>query len=380
MTSLSFDWLIVGAGFTGSTLAERLANDAGARVLLIDRRPHPGGNAWDAYDENGVLVHPYGPHIFHTNSQKVWDYLSQFTIWRPYEHHVEARIGDRNIPLPFNFNSIERLFPKTEAERLQARLLDCYGPDKRVPILEMRRHDDVDIQALAEFVYKNVFESYTRKQWGLDPDALSASVTARVPILLGRDDRYFQDTWQAMPIEGFHVLFGRMLESPNITLQLETPFEAIKDKVHWKRMVWTGPLDEYFGCRYGRLPYRTIRFEKKIVARSEGLPVTVLNFPNDHAFTRITDMSLLTAQEGPRTALIYEYPGDYEPGLNEPYYPIPRDENRALCRKYEDAADLSARDVLFAGRLGTYQYLNMDQAVASALALYTKITDLTSTS
>lgn len=369
---MRYDWLIVGAGLSGATLAERIASQLDQRVLVIDKRDHIGGNTFDEYDDAGILVHRYGPHIFHTNSEAVWAYLSRFTEWWPYEHKVQAQVDGRLVPLPFNLNTIDALFPAAEARRLSAMLADAYGMDAKVPVLTLRESTDAGLRRLGEFVYSKVFESYTRKQWGLAPEELDGAVTGRVPVLVGRDDRYFQDRFQAQPRHGFTSMLRRMLRHSNIQVMLNADFRTVEGAVPFNRMVFTGPIDEFFGYVHGALPYRSLSFTFETLAQEQFQPVAVVNYPNDHAFTRITEFKALTGQLAANTSIVYECPGPYVPGANEPYYPIPREENRALYARYRDDAE-KLRTVLFAGRLGDYSYYNMDQAVARGLSLFDKV-------
>lgn len=367
-----YDWLVVGAGFTGATVAERLAAGRGARVLVVDRRPHIAGNAYDEPDEAGILVHRYGPHIFHTNSDKVSDYLSRFTEWRPYEHRVLGQIDGRLVPVPFNLDSLAALFPVEEARALESRLVERFGLEKKVPVLKLREDADPDIRRLADYVYDKVFAGYTFKQWDLTPEQLDPGVTARVPVLIGRDDRYFQDSFQAMPAQGYTALFRRMLDHANIDVALSTEWRDAAHQVTYDRLVFTGPIDEYFDYAHGALPYRSLRFafEHRDVERFQ--PTGTVNYPNDHAYTRITEQKTVTGQQAAGTTLIYEYPQAYEAGVNEPYYPIPTPETAEAIRPYAaDARALEGR-VWFAGRLGDYAYYNMDQACARALSLVEK--------
>lgn len=366
-----WDWLIVGAGFTGAVLAERIATELDQSVLVIDRRGHVGGNAYDSL-ENGLLVHRYGPHIFHTDSQRVWTYLSRFTEWRPYFHHVLGVIDGRQVPLPFNLNSILALFSPRMADRLCERLVDRYGFGRKVPILKLRTEEDADLRFLADYVYARVFEGYTLKQWGMRPEELSPGVTARVPVFVSRDDRYFQDRYQAMPREGYTTLFERLLGNPRITVELNVEYKAALTAIRHDRCVFTGPIDEFFAYARGPLPYRSLRFERRIEPRCFGLPVGTVNFPNEFDFTRVTDQRHLSGDPDAMPLLITEYPEPYVPGTNEPYYPIPNDHTSGLLDGYlRDAAQLNGK-VFFAGRLGDYAYYNMDQACARALALFEK--------
>lgn len=363
------DWIVVGAGFTGATLAERIAAGRGERVLVVERRDHVGGNAYDAPNEHGILVHRYGPHIFHTASEAVWAYLSRFTAWRPYEHRVRAVIDGREVPIPFNLNTIDALFPPATAARYARKLTARFPEGTRVPILKLLREEDGDLATLARYVYEKLFRHYTFKQWGLLPEQLSPSVTARVPIVVGRDDRYFDDRWQAMPAEGYTPLFRRMLDHPRIELRLSTEYRDIRARHPGARTIYTGPIDEFFDGRFGRLPYRSLRFDSRTIEVPQRQSVAQVNYPGDVPFTRITEMKHLTGQSGPLTTLVYEYPETYVPGINDPYYPIPQDETRALLQPYLDAA-AERPDVVICGRLGDYRYYNMDQAVGAALARF----------
>ncbi len=366
------DWIVVGAGFTGATVAERIASVLGERVLVVDRRDHVAGNAFDCADENGIVYHKYGPHIFHTNSGKVWDYLSRFTDWRPYYHQVLAVVEGREVPVPFNLDSIAALFPPYLAEDLSRRVIETHGYGRKIPILRMRESEDAQIRFLADYVYGNVFETYTAKQWALRPDELDPSVTARVPFHASRDPRYFQDAYQAMPRDGYAALFGRMLSHPNIEILLGTEFEHVRGDHPRAKIVFTGPIDEYFDYRHGALPYRSLRFVHRVADVAFAQQVGTVNYPNEFDFTRITEMKRLTGQAHPRTLLMEEYPEPYEPGRNEPYYPIPTPANRERLAPYLASAQALAGRVWFAGRLGDYAYYNMDQACARALALFEK--------
>jgi UDP-galactopyranose mutase len=366
-----WDWLIVGAGFTGAVLAEQIASRLDQSVLVIDRRGHIGGNAYDS-PQDGLLVHRYGPHIFHTNSERVWRYLSRFTAWRPYFHRVLGMVDGQLVPIPFNLNAILALFPPRMADRLCDTLIARYGFGQKVPILKLRAEDDADLRFLADYVYSRVFEGYTLKQWGVRPEALSPGVTARVPVLVSRDDRYFQDRYQAMPRLGYTALFRRLLDHPRITVELDVEYKDALAAVRHDRTVFTGPIDEFFGYAHGPLPYRSLRFERRAEAASDGLAVGTVNFPNEFDFTRITDQRHLSGDLAAAPLLITEYPEPYVAGANEPYYPIPSDATAALLGRYlRDAAGLDGR-VFFAGRLGDYAYYNMDQACARALALFEK--------
>ncbi len=366
---MQVDWLIVGAGLTGLTVAERAARARGETVLVIDQRDHLAGNACDAPNREGIVEHRYGPHIFHTNSRNVWEYLSRFTAWRPYEHRVLASIEGRLVPLPFNLDSIDLLFPRPVAQRLTAGLLAHFGAQARVPILKLRASPERDMRFLADYVYRQVFEGYTLKQWGLLPEELLPSVTARVPVSVSRDGRYFQDTYQAMPRDGYLAMARRMVDHPNIRVLLNTPWKAIENDVRWKRLVFTGAVDEFFEFRHGPLPYRSLRFDSRTLPMERFQSAAVVNYPNAHPYTRITEAKWLTGQIHPRTALITEYPMAHAPGTTVPYYPVPTAANRRIHARYgRDTAGLPG-NVTFVGRLADYTYYNMDQAVARALSL-----------
>jgi UDP-galactopyranose mutase len=368
---VSADWLVVGAGLTGATLAERIASVLGDTVTVVERRSHVGGNAHDAPNEHGVLVHTYGPHIFHTNSDEVWRYLNEFTAWRPYEHHVLGVIDDRRVPVPINLNSIEALFPRERASRLIAMLIERYGLGAKVPVLKMRGEPD-ELGELAAFVYAKVFLGYTIKQWSLRPEELAPSVTARVPIHVSRDNRYFQDRYQAIPLDGYTAMIQKMLDHPKISLKLGTSYQHVQRLARGARVVFTGPIDEFFDYAYGPLPYRTMRFEPETVQREWALEAGSLNFPDIATpFTRITEMKRLTGQAAAVTTLVREYPEAHVPSVTEPHYPIPTEATRELYARYR-ALSRTRPNVLFCGRLGEYRYYNMDQAVAAALALFRK--------
>lgn len=367
------DWIVVGAGFSGATFAERIASVLNQRVLVVDRRPHVGGNAFDSWADSVGRFHPYGPHIFHTNSEKVWRYLSGFTEWTPYFHHVVGYVDGVRVPIPFNFNSIYALFPPLLARKLERRLLSVYEYGARVPVLELRSSTDEVIRFLGDYVYKKVFLGYTVKQWGVGPDELDASVTARVPIVLSRDNRYFADRWQALPAAGYATMFENILSHPNIELRLSTEWEAVRGQYGAARVVFTGAIDEYYEYRFGRLPYRSMCFKSLDVTRDLREVVGTVNFPNEFDYTRFTDMSVLTGSVGAKVRRIYEIPGAHVPGVTEPHYPIPMPSTREIFREYRAFADQDGVSPVFLGRLADYSYYNMDQACARALALFERI-------
>lgn len=359
-----FDYLIVGAGFAGSVLAERLASDANKRVLICDVRPHIGGNAYDHYNSDGILVHMYGPHIFHTNSKEVFDYLSRFTAWRPYQHRVKACVDGMLVPMPINLDTINQIFGLTLSSFEVKAFLESLA-EPRHPI---RTSEDVVISKIGPELYKKFFQGYTRKQWGLDPSELDASVTARVPTRTNRDDRYFTDTYQAMPLHGYTRMFERMLRHPNIKVLLNTDYREIMKIIPYREMIYTGPIDTFFDYRFGKLPYRSLEFIHETHNQPVYQSAPVINYPNDYAYTRITEFKYLTGQTHPRTSIVYEYPR----AEGDPYYPVPRPENAQLYAQYKALADATA-GVSFVGRLATYKYYNMDQVVAQALKTYRTI-------
>ncbi|HYC39596.1 MAG TPA: UDP-galactopyranose mutase [Chitinophagaceae bacterium] len=359
-----FDFLIVGAGFAGSVLAERLAGQAGKKVLLIDKRNHIGGNAYDYFNSDGILVHRYGPHIFHTNSAEIFDYLSHFTKWRQYEHKVLASVDGMLVPIPINQNTINKLY----GLNLSSQEVDAFLASRAESKTRIATSEDVVVSKVGRELYEKFFRGYTRKQWGLDPSELDASVTARIPTRSNRDDRYFTDTYQAMPLHGYTKMFERMLAHPNIKIMLNTDYKEIEGLVPYKEMIYTGPIDYYFDYCYGKLPYRSLEFRFETIEQEAFQATGTVNYPNEHPYTRITEFKYLTGQKHPKTSIVYEYPRSE----GDPYYPVPRPENAELYRKYQQlAAELP--HVHFVGRLATYKYYNMDQVVAQALTLFKKI-------
>ena len=352
------DVLVVGAGFSGAVVAERLA-DRGFTVLIIDRRPHIGGNAYDCKDRHGVLIHPYGPHIFHTNSDRIADYLSQFTDWRPYEHRVLAKVDDQLLPIPINIDTVNRLYGLS----LDETGIQTFYDSVREPRTEIRTSEDVVLNAVGRDLYEKFFRGYTRKQWGLDPSQLSSSVAARIPTRTNRDDRYFTDSFQCMPLEGYTRMFQRMLNHPRIRVEVGIDYFEQRDRFRATHTVFTGPIDAYFGYCHGRLPYRSLQFEHMHFAKRQQVqPVGTVNYPNDHDYTRITEFRHLTGQQHSGTSVVREYPC----AEGDPYYPVPRPENEALYKRYKAMA-LATPDVTFVGRLAMYRYYNMDQCVGAAL-------------
>jgi UDP-galactopyranose mutase len=360
-----FDYLIVGAGFAGAVLAERLATQANKKVLIVDRRNHIAGNAYDHYNEDGILIHKYGPHIFHTNSDRIFEYLSEFTQWRPYEHRVLAQVDGQLLPIPINRTTVNKLYNLNLATDDE---VEAFFQSKAEPAKTVRTSEDVVVGRVGRELYEKFFRNYTRKQWGMDPSELDASVTSRVPTRTNTDDRYFGDKFQYMPLHGYTVMFERMLSNPNITIMLNADYRKVKDQVRYKHLIYTGPVDEFFDYCYGKLPYRSLVFKHETVEQEQMLPVAVVNYPNDHAYTRITEFKQLTGQEHRKTGVVYEYPT----AEGDPYYPIPKPECTALYNRYKELADKTS-GVYFVGRLATYKYYNMDQVVGQALATFERI-------
>jgi UDP-galactopyranose mutase len=355
--------LIVGAGFAGAVCARALA-DAGYGVLLIDRRSHVGGNAHDTHDDHGLLVHPYGPHIFHTNAQRVVDWLSRFTGWRPYEHRVLAQVDDQMLPIPINRTTINALYGLSLDENGARQFLDSVREVRQ----SIETSEDVVLSSVGRDLCDRFFRGYTRKQWGLDLAELSAAVAARIPVRTNDDDRYFTDMFQAMPTNGYAVMFRRMLDHPAIEIRLGIDYFDLRHVLTPRHTVYTGPIDAFFGHCFGRLPYRSLRFEHEhLRGVSQFQPVGTVNYPNDHVYTRITEFKHLTGQKHEGTSIVREYPEDE----GDPYYPIPRRENEQLHMLYRERAEQQA-DVTFVGRLAQYRYYNMDQVVAAALATVEK--------
>lgn len=352
------DVLIVGAGFSGAVVAEQLA-DRGFEVLIVDKRDHIGGNAYDRPDANGVLIHPYGPHIFHTNSTRIAQYLSQFTQWRAYEHRVLAQVDARLVPIPINIDTVNQLY----GLQLDEHSIQGFFDQVREPRAQIKTSEDVVINAVGRDLYEKFFQGYTRKQWGLDPSELAASVAARIPTRTNHDDRYFTDKFQNMPRDGYTRLFMRLLDHPGIRVEVGVDYFALKDKVQAQHTVYTGPVDAFFNHCYGHLPYRSLRFEHEhLKDTAQYQQVGTVNYPNDHDFTRITEFKHLTGQSHCGTSIVREYPQ----AEGDPYYPVPRTENEFLFKRYEALA-LKEQDVTFVGRLAQYRYYNMDQCVGAAL-------------
>ncbi len=362
---MKYDYLIVGAGFAGAVCARILA-DSGKKVLVVDKRSHIGGNAYDYYDDHGVLVHPYGPHIFHTNSKKVFEFLSKFTDWRFYEHRVLASVKGNLYPIPINRTTINKVFNINLAEEDVENFLDS----KRVHKKNIKNSEDVVLSSVGNELCEMFFRGYTRKQWALDLSQLSAGVAARIPTRKNDDDRYFSDTYQFMPANGYGEMFRSILDSKNIKIQLDFDFLSNREKFKFHRLIYTGPLDGFYQYKFGRLPYRSLRFEHEHLPLDQFQAVGTINYPNEHEFTRITEFKHLTGQIVTGTSIVREYPT----AEGDPYYPIPNPENEILFKKYQSLTEVE-KDIYFVGRLAQYRYYNMDQVVAAAIHLCEKLNE-----
>lgn len=359
-----FDYLVVGSGLAGSVLAERLASD-GKKILIVERRDHFGGNCYDEYNEDGVLIHRYGSHLYHTSSKEIFDYTSKFTEWLPYEHTVLASVDGMLLPLPINLDTVNQLY----GLNLTSFELEEFFASKAESCEIVKTSEDVIVSKIGRDLYEKFFKSYTKLQWNLDPSQLDSSVTARVPTRTTRDNRYFTDSYQAQPKHGYTAMFRKMLSNENIKIMLNTSFEDVKELIPYDKLIYTGTIDSFYGYRFGRLPYRSLNFVFETYDKESYQNAPVVNYPNEHPYTRISEFKKMTHQKHDKTTIMYEFPCDND---DEPYYPIPRPENKELFRKYKELAD-KEDNVIFCGRLATYQYLNIDQAIGQALATYGKI-------
>lgn len=381
-----FDTIIIGAGFAGSVLAERLATQEQKRVLVIDKRRHIGGNCYDCFDDHGVLIHQYGPHLFHTDNKQVFDYLSQFTEWRNYQHQVLAFIDGQLVPAPFNLNAIDQLFPPALAASLTAKLIATYGYGKKIPILELRQQDDNELKFLADFIYNKLFVNYTAKQWGMKPEDIAGEVTARVPVHISRDNRYFQDRYQAVPKYGYTKIFENLLNHPAISLLLNTDFKQVMNfntdtgalslfnTPFAGELIFTGLIDELFDYRFGELPYRSLNFAFEHVDTDYYQPTTTVNYPNDYDYTRITEFKYISGQTGKGSTIVKEYPQDFDrhnpnDGKNIPYYPVFTEANAQIFNQYQAYAQ-QFKHITLVGRLAENRYYDMDDMVARALEVF----------
>ncbi|OAQ19842.1 UDP-galactopyranose mutase [Thermosulfurimonas dismutans] len=376
-----FNYIIVGSGFAGSVIAERIANVLNKKVLVIEKRSHIGGNCYDYRNKDGIIIHKYGPHLFHTNYKEVFDYLSNFTDWRIYYHKVLAFIDGKKVPIPFNFNSMDILFPEILSKKLQEKLLKKYPYGAKVPILKLKKENDKDLKFLADFVYEKIFKNYTIKQWGKRPEEIDSEVTARVPVCIGRDDRYFDDKYQALPEEGYTKIFERMLSHPNIKLMLNTDFKEIM-KVDLKgkkiyflgqefkgKVIFTGMIDELFAYKFGMLPYRSLDLHLEVIEKEYFQEVAVVNYPNDYDFTRITEFKHIHPIKTNRTVILKEYPKDYDPERDIPYYPFFDKAAREVYAKYQELAERFDHLILV-GRLAEYRYYDMDDVIKRSLEVF----------
>lgn len=362
--------LVVGCGFSGAVIANLLASKLGEKVLVIDKKNHIAGNSFDYRDENGIMIHKYGSHIFHTNSEKVWSFLKQFTDLNTYMHKVVAVIDGIETTIPFNFNTLYNVFPRTLAQRLEEKLLKTFEYNKKVPILEFQKQDDEDLKFLANYVYEKVFLHYTTKQWGNKPEEVDGAVTARVPVYLSKDDRYFQDKYQGIPLEGYSKVVEKILTHPNIELRLNTDYKDLKGD--FKRVFYTGSIDEFFNYKYGQLPYRSVNFKMETYDREYYQSNSVVNYPCNYDFTRIHEYKYYLNDKSDKTVIAKEYSESFELGKNERYYPIPKPENTALYNKYAEEAK-ALKNVYFFGRLGDYKYYDIDKAVLRAIELFESV-------
>jgi UDP-galactopyranose mutase len=384
---MKFDSIVIGCGFAGATIARELAEKKGKKVLILEQRNHVGGNCYDTTDDYGILVHQYGPHIFHTNSEECYEFLSRFTEWYDYSHEVVGNIDGKLLPIPFNLNTLNLVYGEEKGERLKKKLIDAYGMESRVPILELMNNESEEIKAIAEYVYENIFLKYTMKQWGKSPKEIDASVSGRVPVLLSYDNRYFQDKYQGMPLHGYTELFDRMLDHENITVQLNAPardyIQFCPEDVHkvlYKgepftgEIIYTGPIDELFDCRFGRLPYRSLNFIFEHFEKEYYQTHGVVNYTVSEDFTRITEFKYLTGQENTNgTTIMKEYPIPYTGANGEiPYYAIFNEENQALYNSYKAILD-EIPNVYLLGRLAEYKYYNIDAMVDKSMKLASTI-------
>ena len=377
-----FDSVIIGAGVAGSVAARELA-EAGKKVLVLEKREHIGGNCYDEKDEHGILLHKYGPHIFHTKEQRAYEYLSRFTKWYEFGHEVVANVHGTLIPVPFNLNTLHMVYEKEEADALEEKLVQAFGMGTRVPILKLREHEDPKIRQIADYVYENIFLHYTMKQWGQTPEEIDPSVTGRVPVLVSYDNRYFQEPWQGMPLEGYTPMFQAMLDHPGITVETGadarerlsfTEGQVLFDGALFTgEVIYTGPLDELFDCRFGRLPYRSLRFDFEYLEQEDYQGHSVVNYTVSEDFTRITEFKYLTGQKASGTTIVREYPFAYTGGPGEiPYYSIACEENQKLYERYKELLS-GTPNVYLLGRLAEYKYYNIDAMVMKALELTDRI-------
>lgn len=377
-----FDSVIIGAGVAGCVAARDLA-ESGRKVLVLEQRDHIGGNCYDEKDEHGILIHKYGPHIFHTKEQKAYDYLSRFTDWYAFGHEVVANVHGKLIPVPFNLNTLHMVYDQEKADALEKKLIDAFGLESRVPILKLREHEDPEIREIADYVYENIFLHYTMKQWGQTPEQIDPAVTGRVPVLISHDNRYFQEPWQGMPLHGYTLMFEKMLDHENITVEIGVDARSrvtfsegsvsLDGQAFTGDLIYTGPLDELFDCRFGRLPYRSLRFDFEYYDKPDYQGHSVVNYTVSEDFTRITEFKYLTGQQAEGTTIVKEYPFAYTGAEGEiPYYSIANEANQKLYEQYRGLVE-HIPNVWLLGRLAEYKYYNIDAMVLKALELTDKI-------
>lgn len=374
-----YDYIIIGAGFAGSVLARKIAEVLDKKVLIIDRRDHICGNCFDYKDENGILIHKYGPHLFHTENEEVIEFLSQFTTWQKYEHEVLCFIDGKKVPIPFNMNTLYEVFENDVAKRIEEKLYLNYDKGSKVPILELKKSNDEDLMLLADFVYNKIFVNYTAKQWGMKPEELDSAVTARVPVFIGHDNRYFNDKFQMMPTSGYTKIFENMLNHKNITIRTNIEYKdlcILKDGIFYYnneeykgQIIYTGQIDELFDFKFGELPYRSVDMEFETKKEEYFQEKAVVNYPNDYTFTRITEFKHIHPVKSLYTTILKEYPKKYIRGKDIPYYPVFTEENQ---RKYEEYKKLAKgiSNLILVGRLAEYKYYDMDDIVQRALEVF----------
>ena len=378
-----FDYIVVGAGFAGSVIAEQIANKLNKKVLIIERRNHIGGNCYDEKDDNNILIHKYGPHLFHTNFKEVWEYLNKFTQWDIYHHKVLAFIDGKTVPIPFNFNTLYKVFPNKLAKRLEKKLLENYKYNTKIPILELKQSSDDDLKMLADFIYDKIFVNYTAKQWNKRPEEIDGTVTARVPIFVGKDNRYFNDRYQGVPKSGYTKLFQKMLKHKNIKIMLNTDFrEAVNldlknKKIYFfnqefeGKLIFTGMIDELFEYKFGELPYRSVDMKFETIDKEYYQEEATVNYPNNYDFTRITEFKHIHPTESRKTTILREHPKTYIKDENTPYYPVFTEENQDKYNKYLDYSK-EFKEIVLIGRLAEYKYYDMDDMVKRALEVFKK--------
>jgi len=374
-----FDYIIIGAGYAGSVMAERIATQLDKKVLIIEKREHIGGNSYDFKDENNILIHKYGPHLFHTEKKEVFDYLSQFTSWDIYNHKVLAVIDGKEVPIPFNLNTLYEVFPDSLAKKLEEKLMSEFGYNSKIPILELKNSKDRDLQFLADFVYEKIFVHYTAKQWGMKPEDMDDAVTARVPIFVGRDDRYFNDKYQVIPSNGYTKIFENMLDNKNIKFMLNTEFKEVckitgdgfelMGSEFKGKVIYTGQIDELFDYKFGELPYRSVDMKFETVEKEFYQNAATVNYPNNYDFTRITEFKHIHPTKSDKTTILKEYPKEYVKGKDTPYYPIFTDENQEKYNRYLEYSK-KWNNLILLGRLAEYKYYDMDDIVERALEVF----------